>query len=57
MNLFDILKARAGIPVHDKLALMIAERTEKTEPVTVYRTADHLVYRCSDGSVYALKED
>lgn len=56
MELLDILKARAGIPVRCLAALLF---TKKSEPqtVTVYKTSDDQVYKCSDGRIYALKED
>ena len=57
MNLFDVLKARAGIPVRDMLAFLFAEKSSEPEDVTVYKTTENQVYKCSDGHIYALKEE
>lgn len=57
MELFDILKARAGIPVQDLLAFLFAEKSSEPEDVTVYKTTENQVYKCSNGKVYALKEE
>ena len=57
MELLDVLKAKAGVPVRDPIAFLLAARKGKTEHVIVYRTTDERVYRCSDENVYALKEE
>ena len=55
MELFDILKTSAGIPVVDLLPMLFAAHSGAA--VTVYRTPDNQIYADSDGSVYALKEE
>ena len=56
MDLFDILKVRAGIPVSDPLATLFASRSSEQD-VLLYLTADDMVYAGSDGKAYALKEE
>ena len=55
MELFDILKARAGIPVNDMLAILFAGRAEPD--ALVYKTTDDKIYADANGAVYVLKEE
>ena len=55
MELFDVLKSRAGIPVNDMLAILFAGRAEPD--TLVYKTTDDKIYADANGSVYVLKEE
>jgi hypothetical protein len=58
MDLFDILKAKAGC-VPDDLAALIWKKQNTPQPFTgtVYQCTDGKVYKCKNGKIYALKED
>jgi hypothetical protein len=55
MELFDILKARAGIPVNDWLAILFAR--PGSSDIFVYKTADNKIYADANGEIYALREE
>lgn len=57
MELFDILKARAGIPVDDPLAVLWVRNINGQQSNTVYLTADGKVYENADSYVYALRKE
>lgn len=57
MELFDILKARAGIPVDDPLAVLWGRNINGQQSNTVYLTADGKVYENADSYVYALRKE
>lgn len=50
MQLFDILKARAGIPVDDQIAMLLAKKTASTTPPTPQYTYRFLTWIQSTGS-------
>lgn len=58
MELFDILKAKAGC-VPDDLAALIWKQRHAPEPFsgTVYQCSDDKIYKCKHGKIYALKEE
>ena len=55
VELFDVLKSRAGIPVNDMLAILFAGRAEPD--TLVYKTTDDKIYADANGAVYVLKEE
>ena len=55
MELFDVLKSRAGIPVKDMLAILFAGRAEPD--TLVYKTTDDKIYADANGEIYALREE
>ena len=57
MELFDILKARSGIPVDDPLAVLWVRNINGQQSNTVYLTADGKVYENEDSYVYALRKE
>ena len=57
MELFDILKARAGIPVDDPLAVLFAQKTAVPAGYVPYQTRDGLILKTSDDQIYLVKED
>ena len=54
MELFDILKSRAGIPA-EGLAQLFAR--PGSSDILVYKTADNKIYADANGEIYALKEE
>lgn len=54
MELFDVLKARAGVPVDDPLAILMAH---KMNDVVVYQTSDGMILETSDHKIYLVKEE
>lgn len=54
MELFDILKARAGIPV-DGLAQLFVR--PGSSDILVYKTVDNKIYADANGEIYALREE
>lgn len=55
MELFDVLKSRAGIPVNAWLAILFAR--PGSSDTLVYKTADNKIYADANGAVYVLKEE
>jgi hypothetical protein len=55
VELFDILKARAVVPVNDWLAILFARPGDAD--ILVYKTPDNKIYADANGEVYALKEE
>lgn len=57
MILFDVLKARAGLPVDDPMAVLFAKCLAISAPEsTLYRTSDNKVFADNSGKPYALME-
>ena len=55
LELFDILKSRAGITVGDAEAVLFAKNGGHAGDVTVYLTAENKVYTDQSLKAYALK--
>lgn len=54
MELFDVLKARAGVPVDDPLAILAAQKTDR---FVMYQTSDGMILKTSDDQIYLVKEE
>ena len=57
VELFDILKSRAGIPAEGLAQLFAGNSNHEPGEVTVYCTTDNKIYADANGAVYVLKEE
>lgn len=57
MELFDVLKARAGVPVDDPLAMLFARKSAEPAAYVPYQTSDDLILKTSDDQIYLVKEE